>query len=508
MTITTRDTADAAPDAQTVQPGQANSPFGTPGQAASRPVIAVELLTAHPGNVRRDISLDQEYLDSVAELGITEVPCDLAADRETDEAGQFLDMYVTNHHRKGHTRLEEADALFAASANGATRTRIRKATGLSRDEVAAALKAGGMTGFAREVAGGFGHGITVDQLALLAEFDGDTEAVTRLMNAFCDGRNGQHTAEQIRQERTELADHQDLVTRLTASGYTVTTELPPGAVMLHALLHDGQDLTEEADAACPGRGTYFTSYQPLAPRHFCSDPEANGHLSRYQPAALPDLRQGAGDSTPGKTGPHPGEQPAPDPARKLVIEGNRAWVTARAVRRRWLASTLLARRTAPREALPFITTQLLTMPQALRDAITRAPCSQLFDELTGGTIRPDAAGAWPHGRLPLALLAVIATAYEDRMDGDAGRATWRTDQRYTQCNREEAGTYLRFLASAGYELSPVEQAVAGGQPYTGDQPGDALDAASQPEASIEPASTGADPAEVTAQGRPGETATA
>jgi hypothetical protein len=81
--------------------------------------------------------------------------------------------------------------------------------------------------------------------------------------------------------------------------------------------------------------------------------------------------------------------------------------------------------------------------------------------------------------LPLALLAVIATAYEDRMDGDAGRATWRTDQRYTQCNRKEASTYLRFLASAGYELSAIEQAAADGVPYTGDQPEDHLTSADE-----------------------------
>ena len=131
--------------------------------------------------------------------------------------------------------------------------------------------------------------------------------------------------------------------------------------------------------------------------------------------------------------------------------------------------------------MPFITAQFLAMPQALRDALTRAPNSQMFRELTGGSMRPDTADAWPSGRLPLALLAVIATAYEDRMDGDAGRATWRTDQRFTQCNRDEAGVYLRFLAAAGYELSPVEQAVADQVPYTGDQPGDDLAATAEPD---------------------------
>lgn len=69
---------------------------------------------------------------------------------------------------------------------------------------------------------------------------------------------------------------------------------------------------------------------------------------------------------------------------------------------------------------------------------------------------------------------MIATAYEDRMEGDAGRATWRTDQRFTQCNRDEAGAYFRFLASIDYEMAAIEQAVADGVPYTGDQIGEDL----------------------------------
>ena len=69
-------------------------------------------------------------------------------------------MYATNHHRKGLSTLEEADALFGASANGASKRRIRKATGLSPDELASALKAGGMSGLARETAAAFGHRTT------------------------------------------------------------------------------------------------------------------------------------------------------------------------------------------------------------------------------------------------------------------------------------------------------------------------------------------------------------
>ena len=511
------ETIDAVPDGLhpgDVSPSDGTDGFDLAGQPSGRAVIAVELLTAHPGNVRHDVSLDQGFLDSIAELGIltplritqdgsggyrvieghrrlaaaeklglSEVPYDLAADRERDEAGQFLDMYATNHHRKELTALEEADALFGASAHGATKTRIRKSTGLDKEQVAAALAAAKMGGTARDVAHSFGYSITLDQLALLAEFDGDDAAVTRLTNVFCDGKSGEHVAERIRQERAEAAEHERLLAQLAADGYAITDDLPPDAKMLHLLLHDEQELTPESHATCPGRGVYFYTYQPLQPQHYCTDPAANGHSSRYQSTPLPDLSGNGNASTGGGPAgdPAPENTPAPDPQRKLVIEGNRAWVSARNVRKRWLADSLLARRTAPKGTMPFIAAQFLAMPQALRDALTRAPGSEMFRELTGGSMRPDTVGAWPSGRLPLALLAVIATAYEDRMDGDAGRATWRTDQRFTQCNREEAGVYLRFLAAAGYELSPVEQAVADQVPYTGDQPGDDLAAAGEPD---------------------------
>ena len=505
MTATTDISPEGAHDQHVAQP-EATGGYAMPEQpAAGRAMIAIELLTAHPGNVRRDIRLDQEFLDSIAELGIltplritpdgtcgyrvieghrrlaaaeqlghAEVPYDLAAEREGDEAGQFLDMYAANHHRKGLSTLEEADALFAASANGASKRRIRKATGLSPDEVASALKAGGMSGLARETAAAFGQSITLDQAALFAEFADDEAAINQIMNDICNGRTGQHVAERLRQERADEAARQQLTAQLAANGYQITDEYPGARLLLTYLTHDGQDLTPETHAACPGRTVHLSSYNPPLVTHFCTDPDSHGHTSRFPGTALPDLSGSGTTGTDGAdTPPAPETAPAPDPARGLVIEGNKAWTAAANVRKRWLAGSLLARRTTPREVMPFITAQLLEMPAPVRDAITRASRSSLFHEITGGTIRHDEnTGTWPAGRLPIAILAVIAASYEERMDGDQGRFTWRTDRRFTQCPRDDAGAYLKFLALVGYELSPIEQAVADGVPYAGDQPAD------------------------------------
>jgi ParB family transcriptional regulator, chromosome partitioning protein len=149
---------------------QAADPQPQPDGVAARPVIAVSLLTAHPGNVRRDLALTPEFTASVAangvlvplritrdpgggyrvidghrrlaaalQAGLAEVPADLAEDRTADEPGQYLDMWTAHRHRAPLTVIEEADALFAAHEAGATKARIRKSTGLKNPQVSAAL---------------------------------------------------------------------------------------------------------------------------------------------------------------------------------------------------------------------------------------------------------------------------------------------------------------------------------------------------------------------------------
>jgi hypothetical protein len=163
----------------------------------------------------------------------------------------------------------------------------------------------------------------------------------------------------------------------------------------------------------------------------------------------------------------------PDPGRRLVIEGNKAWKAASEVRKRWLGSVLFARRTAPREAAPFIAGQLLTMPDPLRSGLPGAASSLLFSEITGRTAATwlETCDTTPAARMPLLMLAPIVTAYETAMTEGEGKNTWRTD-RYSPCPRRAAAAYLAFLASIGYQLSTIEQALADDVPYTGDTPGE------------------------------------
>jgi len=218
-----------------------------PGPDVPRAMIPVAKLAAHPGNVRRDLDLSPEFIESIKvngvlvalritpdrdgyrvidggrrlagalKAGVGEVPCDLAGDRADDEAGQYLDMINMNRHRNPLTVLEEADALFAAKEAGATRTRIRKAAGLTSAGLANALAAAKLSDEARARVEDLDEQLTLDELAVLAEFDGDSDAIARLTLAASMGTL-EHEAELLRQARAEDAEHERIRRELEAAG--------------------------------------------------------------------------------------------------------------------------------------------------------------------------------------------------------------------------------------------------------------------------------------------------
>jgi ParB/Sulfiredoxin domain len=496
--------------------------------ACTRRMIAVEKLTAHPGNVREDLDLTPEFCASVAEngvrvpllittngdrgyrvieghrrlaaaakAGLAEVPYDLDGERAADEAGQYLDMVTANSetYRKNFTALQEATALFAAHEAGATRTRIRKATGRKADQVKAALAAGGLNTATREQVGELDRQLTIDELALLAEFEGDPDAMDDLMRAITYGYPLEHEAERIRQDRAEAADHRRIKSELEAAGCPVTDQLVPGSSLLTSLARNGEDLTEETHRDCPGHAAFFRSHDRRTPVFYCTDPDAHGHVSRWAqptPAASAFTQahgtagadgDGSADiagpaNTNGSPVPQAAPEPVPDPAveeaRRLVAEGNKAWTAAWEVRKRWVRQ-LLWRRTSPKQVTRFVAQQLLTMPDVLRRGLPAAASQPVFTELTGqplDAVLRDCA-TYPQARVPLLALAPIAVAYESQMAGDVERNnTWRTD-RWAPCSRNDAAAWLTFLAGLGYQMSAIERAVAGGEPYTGGTPGTA-----------------------------------
>jgi ParB family transcriptional regulator, chromosome partitioning protein len=469
-----------------------------PGGTASRLMISTGLLAAHPANVRTDLDLGEAFCASIAQAGVriplqvtydeaggfrvieghrrlaaavraglAEVPCDVDPRGAGDEAGQYLDMLIANGdaYRKNFTPAEEADALFAAHEAGATRTRLRKATGRKAAEIKTALAVGGMSGDTRAAAGDLASQLTLEDLSLLAEFDGDQIAIGKLLDAFRRGYTAEHVAERIRQDRAEAAEHDRLVAELRAAGVAVTDDMPDGAARLSTLAHDGQDLTAETHTACPGRGVYFPPWNPLHPVHYCASPAEHGHTPQ---ALLRPSASGTAGTVPDALPDDPPADTPPDPGRKLVVEGNKAWRAACEVRKRWIAAQLFARRAAPREAARFTAGELLRMPDPLRTGLAAAPAGELFSAVTGQAAASwlEICGTTTTARLPLLPLGPVVTAYEHALS-DAN--TWRID-RYSLCSRRDAARYLMFLASIGYQLATIEHALTDDIPWTGESP--------------------------------------
>jgi ParB family chromosome partitioning protein len=210
------------------------------------------------------------------------------------------------------------------------------------------------------------------------------------------------------------------------------------------LCHDGQPLTEETHATCPGRAAYLHpswGEPPVQAVHVCTDPSGHGHAPRY------------GGSLPARSGPLSDDEKA---ERARVRENNAAWRSAETVRRDWLRG-FLARKTAPKDAPVFLAHALAAGDHALRRALERG--HPLGRDMLGAD---NAATGWnaaarqlgdllakaSPARAQMVGLGLALAAYEDA----TGVHSWRNPDPATR-------RYLAYLVANGYTPSDVERLV-------------------------------------------------
>lgn len=471
-----------------------------------RPMIPVELLAAHPGNVRTDTSASADFCRSVAQVGVLvpleityeperagyrvvdgnvrldaalkvglkEVPYVFSSETVDNDGLQKLHMLVTSHWRTGLTPKEEAQALFDAAELGMSATEIRQATGLKRAEIKTALRAGNLTEATHADLAKTDYEWTLDEMALIAEFQDDPEAMHQIM----DSRTLWHPSplryvvQRIRDNRAEVKRREKIVASLTANNIQVADRLPEKGVELDQLLTgDGEVMDAHAHANCPGHRATLDPWQGAVPQYFCDDPALHRHLwvatgTTERPKTSPDRDRNDGTAATGK-----------DLTRKIVIEGNLAWSAASKVRQEFL-SKFLDRKSPPKKLAAtiakFVACQYMTMPQPLCRALGGTKNSTLFDldkKLIPSVVKESAGRSSLPGLWMLALVP-IASSYEREMVGSGERRnTWRSD-RYSPCDYFDAGEWLRFCiaigAETGWEPSPIERAIAAGRPYRGD----------------------------------------
>lgn len=398
------------------------------------------------------VRMGQRRTLAACEAALPSVPVMvLPAETSDDEATRIIEQLAENDHREGLTDKDRAVAVEALTGLGLSAAQIQRRTNRPKAEVAAAITVNESTTARAAVDAAT---LTLEQGATLAEFEDDEDAVTSLMEAAAaEGRGFEHKAQQLRDERTRDALYNTKAEELTAQGLTVIVPPSyydegehPDAARLSALVNadDRSDLTTENHAECPGHAAavrvdsrwnhdegqnkWVTTVQ-----HYCTNPHTNGHVDRY--ASGNSGKKRAEDMT--ET-----EREEAKAERREVIDNNKAWTSAETTRRDWITK-FLTRKTAPKDAAPFLAT-------ALANGAGSADIGHhgVREVLTALGVDPsrEAAAKATTGRAMVLVLARVLAAYERQTD----RSDWRRPSTSTR-------DYLTFLAAQGYDLSEVEQ---------------------------------------------------
>ncbi len=423
-------------------------------------------------NVREDARLDPESLASVKECGVLEpivahrdedgtvvvdrgqrrtlaacqaglptVPVVVRAAAEA-EVDRVVHQVVENDHRAGLTNRERVRAVDQLALLGVPAGQIAKRMTLSKEAVAAAQQvARSETAIAYVDA----PEVTLEQVALLAEFENDEEATKKLVDQLnWRPENLAATAQRIRDDLATREQMTSMAKELADSGVTVIE--PPAyddkkTAPLRSL-RDGKGRLLKADkhAECPGHVAWVEPgsswMQDSSPKtaYGCQGWARNGHQhsdgSRAKVAAA-DMTEEQHDQARRE--------------RRHVVESNKDWKAATAVRRRWMAQQFAARKTAPAGAETLVAAAVAGgWPYAVGAA-----------ELLGTTkedLAVEAATAAPRRALQIAVALVVAN-WEASLVEDAWRATYR---------HREAVQVLQAIAQWGHQLSDIEQRIVDG----------------------------------------------
>lgn len=371
---------------------------------------------------------------AAAQVGV-DLPCivrdDLISARDT-----ALTMTVTGLARDGWTQAEEIHGVQALLDLGLSQAAVSRASGRKPAHVRAAKKAASLSPETAESA--IAYDLTLDQMATLAEYDGDDEAVCLLLDAAQHGRMA-HAVAQITRQRKADKDLADTIAALTDQKITVTDESPAyggnGRPYLLAAIKtpDGEFIDPEQHQSCPGHAVAVSvTWDGEVEQIPCCtlDLATSGHVARYASASHSPTPTG---------GPMTDEQKA---ERRDLIARNKEMVAAQDVRRAFVRGLISGRKhtkTAAAWALARIATREHTLIWRLHDHTV----DPILAELLGEQHSPARVlrGA-PAARHPMLLWAAVAATYESVMPKDV----WRR----SLSSRKSETEYLAHLVDLGY----------------------------------------------------------
>jgi ParB family chromosome partitioning protein len=410
---------------------------------------------------RRVLAAIQARRDTVPVVVYTGALTDATA----AEVDRILGQHAENTHRTGLTVGETIAAFGQLAALGVPAARIARRSKTPRKTVDAALAAAASEVATKATARW--DFLTLEAAAYLAEFDDDPDAITQLVTAAKAGENTSHLAQRLRDKRDTAQAIDVLTAQLKDAGVVVIPEPPYDEKVIRPLRHlhhDGQPLTPDTHAACPGHAAYVKrswGQEKAEAVYVCVHPRLHGHT---------DLNTRAPSSG--------GAMSETEKAqRRTVVTNNEAWRSAEKVRRTWLTD-FLTRRTPPKGTASFLATCLIHGDHALTKAFGnghhRAHDLFRLGHLTGEADSPETRrtdrtltdlldNATDHRAL-VVVLGLVLGAYEDSWSTDTWRRPSTADARY-----------LMFIVANGYSPSEVEQLVLGAPILVNDSPNVAPD---------------------------------
>ena len=362
-------------------------------------------------------------------------PSRAALDDNQVERDRIIDQLTANSNRENLTESDEADAIQQLALTGLEATVIAKELALPVARVNAAVTVA-ESAFARKVVEK--RQITLDQAAVIAEFEGDEDAVrTLLYSAENDADRFAHQAQRFRDKREQEHALRTEVESYTSRGIPLV-EAPPrydnrtaNAYLHEVQFEDGTQVTAENYADKPGYAIC------IVPGY--GNPSVGHVVTEWRSHGLRRITHGG--AVQGKLT----EQEKAD--RREVVANNKEWDSAEKVRREWL-TTLLSRRTLPKDADQFVAYMATERPTDFARSLTNGTAATLLGiEPKPGALAKHVAANPSKARQVMFALAVAAG--ELALD----RGSWRRPS-----DRDKV--FLNWLTSWGYTTSRVEDIIA------------------------------------------------
>ena len=431
------------------------------------------------------------------------------------EVERIVQQIVCNDQKADLTDAQRARGIQTMLDAGVSVAKVAKLISTKKAVVVAAETAAKSTEAMEALADGQ---LTLEQAAAVAEFSDDPETIAALIDAPV-GRF-EHLLSQKRKQREADAAYAVVAAELQAQGVTVLEDQPNwrdlGCVSLRYLTTaDGGEVTE--DMVVPGPlwaamlcedtvyvdatdGTTRVDDDDLdfdtrwhrdreaeeglrhydsviektvvEPDWYCLDYAAAGFGLAVSLRNVAEVAGGFTSPSAGSAGRQVIDTEAQAEAdrrtRRQVIALNRLGDAAIPVRRTWIRTNLLGRKTLPKGAGVFLTQALVSDANLITDYRVAEVAAELLG-LSGAGDRQDGRGAIDKhldglgatgdGRAQVVALGLVLGGLEGRCGKDAWRAGGSTPWSHGISH----AAYLTFLEGNGYALSDIEQVIAGGK---------------------------------------------